>query len=225
MIDHFFKENRSEKFFIIRMWLWIKCGTLIISKEKMDGADEVYFTFWEMNSSSFDSMDDECLENFDSKDGEHFMFRNSNKMKRFYLRYMFRSWSFNESMCFQADGGLDDESFDKLMSLHPAILRELVKKIYDYTLSEEDEATIVKQSHLLFKKGGSVNCPHKMIALYCTLSDMWDKFGLNYFDLKKMPIYEKNALRKIITIEKQIESQEMKMKDLQNKAKSRGRYR
>ena len=219
MIDQFFKSNRSERYIEISLWVWYNKGKFHVSKENNDFADQISFTFWEMNSSSFDSMESECLEEFTSINGEHFLMKNSMRMKMFYLRYMFRSWSFDEIMTFQNDGGLDDISFNKLMSLHPMILREIAQNASDYSIGEEDEAEIIKQSHLLFKKNSSVCNPHRMISLYCTLSDMWSKFGLNYFDLKKMPIYEKNALKKIISIEKQIESQEIKMKELQSRGK------
>ena len=49
-----------------------------------------------------------------------------------------------------------------------------------------------------------------MISLYCNLTEMWSKFGLNYFDLKRLPLYEKNALKKILSIENQIRAAEIK---------------
>ena len=131
-------------------------------------------------------------------------------MKHFFLKYMFRSWNIDEEMLFEEEGCLDNESYAKLLGLHPVILRELVTQLFEYTLSEEDLEKIGKQGHLLFAKNQSVSNPHKMISLYCNLTEMWSKFGLNYFDLKRLPLYEKNALKKILSIENQIRAAEIK---------------
>lgn len=221
MIASLFKQNRSTEYEKIFLWVWISKSKMFVSHEKVDGADMLEFEFWKMNTSSWDAMEEECIEDFHVSNLDHFMTHNTDKMKMFYLRYMFKSWNFDMEMTWEDDGGLSEDSFGKLLSLHPKILREIVKNLDKYSLSDEDSATIVRQSHLLFKKnGGPVSSPHKMISLYCSLTEMWQKFGLNYFDLKKMPVYERNALRKIISVEKQIDAQEAKTRELEARTKN-----
>lgn len=207
----FLRDHRSSRFEVLVLWAWISRGSLRISRKETPGADRLEFTFWKMNSMTYDIMDSMSSIDWKSEEGEKVRYRDQHAMKMFCLRYMFRSWSLEPEMGFQEDGGLDDSSMEKLLGLHPVILRELVSEMLKEDLQEEDEMEIVRQSHLLFRKGGSVSNPHRMISLYCRLSDMWDKFGLNYFDLQKMPLAERNALLKIISVEKQIESQESKI--------------
>ena len=124
-------------------------------------------------------------------------------------------------MYFDEEGKLDDMSFRKMTGLHPVILRELVNQLFESTLSEDDLTEISKQSYLLFAKNQSVSNPHRMISLYCSLTEMWSKFGLNYFDLKRLPLYEKNALKKILSLENQIRAAEIKQMETKSKSNNR----
>lgn len=179
--------------------------------------EKISFTFWEINNSTWDYLEENCLETVNISAHETISTYNYEKMKLFYLRYLFRSWSFDDEMRFDEEGKLTENSFKKLLNLHPVILRELTTGLFDYVLSEEDSITIAKQAHLLFAKNQSVSNPHRMISLYCNLSEMWSKFGLNYFDLKRLPLYERNALKRILSQENQIRSAEIKAMEAKSK--------
>ena len=43
---------------------------------------------------------------------------------------MFRSWNLDEEMLFEEEGCRDDDSYAKLLALHPVILRELVTESF-----------------------------------------------------------------------------------------------
>ena len=49
--------------------------------------------------------------------------------------------------------------------------------------------------------GNGVHNAHEAVSLYCNLSSFWDKFGLNYFDLQRLPqdVYAK--LREVLSRE------------------------
>lgn len=215
-----FLEYRSTEFKEHTFWLYKKGDFISLYDEEKPNTDKVSFTFWEINNSTWDYIEDVALEPFDVSEHERITMYNYEKMKLFYLRYLFRSWSFEDEMFWDEEGKLTEESFKKLLCLHPVILRQLVSGLFDYVLSEEDSATIAKQAHLLFAKNQSISNPHKMISLYCNLSEMWSKFGLNYFDLKRLPLYERNALKRIMSQENQIRAAEIKAMEAKSKSAS-----
>lgn len=215
-----YSKNRSTEFNELHYWLYRKGNSCEIYNSPAQNADEVIFTFWKINNFSWDLIEKECLKSYKVNPHEEIFTYDYFEMKMIFLRSMFRSWSFQEEMTFDEEGKLDDNSFQKLLHLHPAILRELTGQLFDYTLTEEDEIQIAQQSHFLFAKHTSVMNPHRMISLYCTLAEMWDKFGLNYFDLMKLPLYEKNALKKILSFENQIRSSEIQQMEAKSKSNS-----
>lgn len=220
-----FLQYRSTEYKEFNYWLFRKGNFLELSLNELPNTDRVSFTFWCINISTWDMIEDDCLESVKISEHETMTTYNYQKMKMFYLRYLFRSWNLDEKMTFDEEGKLDDISFQKLISLHPVILRELTSSLFDYVVSDEDNAVICKQAHLLFAKGQSVSNPHRMISLFCTLAGMWSKFGLNYFDLKRLPLYERNALKNILTQENQIRSAEIKAMESKSKSNIGSRRR
>lgn len=220
-----FLQYRSTEYKEIDFWAYKNGVFLDLYIQEVPNTEKISFTFWEMNNSTWDLIEKNCLENNKISEHESLSTYNYEKMKLFYLRYMFRSWSFDDEMRFDEEGKLTETSFIKLMALHPVILKELAAGLFDYVLSEEDDITIAKQAHLLFAKGQGISNPHRMISLYCDLSKMWEKFGLNYFDLKRLPLYERNALSKIFSHENQIRSAELKAMENKSKSPIRGVHR
>lgn len=213
-----FLKYRSEEYRDIRYWVFRKGQLLQLYTAPVPNTDEIRFSFWEMNHATWELLEEACLEPFRISGRESFITCNYEKMKLFYLRYLFRDWSFAEELWFDEEGKLDEESFRKVIALHPVILHQLVERLFEYVVPEEELATMQKQAHLLFAKNQSVMNPHPMISLYCNLTEMWSKFGLNYFDLKQLPLYERNALRKVLSMENQIRAAEFKAAEAKNKS-------
>ena len=213
-----FAEYRSSQHFEVRMNCAIKDGVVKFYNPGTEHSDALEFSLWEMNCSTWEMLESECLEMEEGVKGRS-VGKDEGRMKVLYIQCMFRGWNLEEPLTFDEHGVLDDESLEKVLRLHPAILDKVADTMYNYTLSQEDEAVLAKQSTLLFGKSKSVSNPHPMISLYCTLSEMWQKFGLNYFDLMKMPLYEKNALRMIGKIESQMMAQEMERASAQTKGR------
>lgn len=194
----------------INLWLYKENGVLHVYDKEMPNTEKIGFVLRVPDFGIWSKIEEASLENFKVNEHETIKKYNRSKMKLAFLRAAFVSWTFEEEMCFE-DGILADASYAKLVSLHPLILdrlTELMDKVY---LSDSDEEVLAKQSFQLFdSKSSGVSNPHPMISLYCMLSMMWDKFGLNYFDLQKFPSYERNALRRICEIENKVRQTELK---------------
>lgn len=192
----------------VKLWCHADGGMVSVSREPVEGADEIVFTLWELSFHAWNYIDGKCY-GFVRLGRDEIPVCDYCLMRELYLRLSFRSWNLDEEMRFGDDGVLDDESHARLMRLHPKILRILSDGVFADAISEEDDVRIGRQASQLFGKGGSVQNPHPMISLYATLSEMWSKFGLNYFDLKRLPMRERNVLRRIASIENQIRMQEL----------------
>lgn len=212
-------QSKPEDYLRIVLYVYRKKDHLSIYREPTPNTEKLEFTLWEMTNGIWEELERYSLEEFTPHPMDHLKIFNHRKMKEFYLRHMLRSWNFDEPLSFDEEGKLDDASWKKVMSLHPAILEELAENVFKYTLDDDETAAISRQCHLLFSKGTAVNNPHEMISLYCTLVDMWKNFGLNYFDLKRLPIKTRNALRMITGLENQI--QNAKYKEMENRAKAK----
>lgn len=212
--------NRKPLDFLrVTLYVYVSGTNIMIFHEPMPNTERLEFTFWEMTNGLWEELERYSLEEYSPHPRENLKIFNHRKMKEFYLRHMFRSWNLDVPLSFDEEGKLDDCSWEKVMRLHPAILRELADNVFNYTLTDEETSAIARQCHLLFSKGTAVNSPHQMISLYCTLVDMWKNFGLNYFDLQRLPIKIRNGLRLITSQENQI--QNAKYKEMEAKSKAR----
>lgn len=209
-------QFKSTEYVRLTLYAYVSVGKVSLYHSATPNTEKLEFTFWEMTNAIWEELERYSLEDYFPVPYERIRIFNHKKMKEFYLRHMLRSWNFDIDLSFDEEGKLDDSSWEKVMSLHPIILRELSDMVFRYTFSEEENTTIQKQCHILFSNGSTVNNPHEMISLYCTLSDMWKNFGLNYFDLKRLPIKTRNALRMITGLENQI--QNAKLKQMENKS-------
>lgn len=211
------KSNQIEK---VELWVYrTSNGVEEVWEKETPNTEKLEFFFRKMNYGTWFFLEEECWESIEVQDGERFNRLDQEKMKILYLRFFLAGWNLDEELFWEEDGGLTEESLSKVLALDPKILRVLTDQIEKEGLTSEEEAILVKQSHLLFgKKSQGVATPHRLISLYCNLVEMWSEFGLNYFDLQKMPIKERMALRKIIQVKKQVDAQEAKQKQLQSQS-------
>lgn len=115
------------------------------------------------------------------------------------LRFMLIDWSLCE-LYFDDNGYLTEESLKQVLQ-HPApVIGTFINKYYStYIITSEDEKIIERQSSILFAKNSrGVDNACDAITLFCMLGNMWEKFGLNYHDLKKMPYKEYVMLRMVL---------------------------
>ena len=84
---------------------------------------------------------------------------------------------------------LTEESYNEVIKIHPRILRQVLSlvDVFEREKTKEEEKELAKDCALIFGKNEGVVNPHPDIVLYCDLIAFWDKFGLNYFDIQKLP--------------------------------------
>lgn len=95
------------------------------------------------------------------------------------------------------EGWLTDACFKRVVSLPAPLLSALVSK-YDKTnnITKEEDEKIDRQSAILFSKNShGVTGACEAVSLFCNLTNFWEKFGLNYFDLERMPFKKYLMLR------------------------------
>ena len=86
----------------------------------------------------------------------------------------------------------------------PAPLLEAILEKYEDTvhLSDEEEATINKQASILFAKNSQgVENACEAVSLFCNLGNFWEKFGIDRFNIKKLPYREYVMLKIMISKE------------------------
>lgn len=151
--------------------------------------DEIVFIFRNPTYGSWKHIEEFVVEkHYDKHKMQDVHTYNFMLLKAFILRHLLISWSLPIDLSF--DGSvLDEFSFNRVLTVHPNILRYFIDKIENMVfLSDEDKNIINKQCLMMFAKNSNgVNAPHEAISMYCTLSGFWDKFGLNYFDLECLP--------------------------------------
>lgn len=208
-IDQFYK--RSSNFQRVSCWVFIKDERFIeIFNKEMPNTEEIWIEFYEMNHYFWSLAEETCVDEIQGhNERDVIVLYNNFRLKKFFIKYMIKDWCFGE-LKRNLDGSLTDESVNYVFRLHPNILKTLLNGYtYKSGFTLEEEGKIQKQCYLLFDKGQGIKNPHKYISLYCDLVSFWSKFGLNYFDIQKLPQDVYDGLRKIMNSENQIDSMKL----------------
>ena len=173
---------------------------------KMPNTIQIYMQFFEMNHYFWQIIERDCLIEVEGyNDRDKISVYNNCLIKKFILKYLIKDWSFDCELKRNKDGSLTEESYNKVCGLHPKILKTLLDQyVYRQGFTQEEDGKIQKQCYLLFDKGQSINSPHWTVSLYLDLTAFWDKFGLNYYDIQKLPQEVFDGLRKIMGIQNSI---------------------
>lgn len=121
------------------------------------------------------------------------------EMRGLVVRRLLKSWDLNIPIKRRKDGWLTDACYNKIKKLPAPLITAMVTE-FDKSniITEDEEETINKQSAILFSKNSKgVASACEAVSLFCNLSNFWEKFGLNYFSIKKMP-YKKYLLLRIM---------------------------
>ena len=216
LIDQSFK--RSENFQRVSCWVFIKDSNLIdVFEKETANTEEIWIEFYEMNHFFWSLAEETCLDEIKGfNDRDTIVLYNNFRLKKFFIKYMIKDWCFDE-LERNLDGSLTDDSMNMIFRLHPNILKTLLNGyIYKSGFTIEEEGQIQKQCYLLFDKGQGVKNPHKYISLYCDLVSFWNKFGLNYFDIQRLPQDVCDGLRKIMNSENKIETMKINRSNSKN---------
>ena len=120
------------------------------------------------------------------------------------IRGLLNKWSLDGLLIEKDDGGLlTKECFRRIMDLHPRLLNCFLDALMETVLiSEEEDKVIEKQSAILFSPHGQgVENACDAVTKFCVYSNFADKFGLNCFDLRKLPQVDFLRLRILMTRE------------------------
>ena len=200
MIEKFsvldFRNPETEKYSV---WVYDGGEVLQVFHEEQPNTEEVWFRFYKFNHFYWKLLEDECVVNLKGRS-----FYDYNKLKLFMIRRMICSTSIEGiSIKYDKRGLLCQSSFERLMHIHPRILRVLMDKIdvLPKPMKKSEEKELEKQCSILFGKGEGLTDTHPYITLYCNLVAFWDKFGMNYFDILKLPQDVFMALKKVMMLD------------------------
>ena len=120
--------------------------------------------------------------------------------KRLIYRFMLKAWNIDCKLEHESCGWLTEECWKRVLRLHGTLLENLVSKYQDTLyVSQEEEELLIKQCSILFSKNSrGVKNAHEAISLFCTLGSFWEKFGINRFDLARLPYREYIMLRMVL---------------------------
>ena len=185
-----------------RYSVWVYDGSDIISvyEKQKPNTVEIWFEFSEFTRAYWKKMEEECVVEVK---GNHFY--NYVKMRRFFITYMLYATNLPglREIPHDENGMARKDVLNKLMRIHPRIWNTLFAKVEMFPggCTPEEEKDMEKQAKQLFCDHKGVVSPHEWIELYCNLTAFWEKFGLNYFDVMRLPNSLYVALRKIMQLD------------------------
>ena len=199
-----FVDEDTERYSV---WVYRGGGMMQAYREQMPNTEEVWFRFHRFSHYYWKLLEDECID--EQKDGS---FYNFSRIKIFMIKRMLCETSIPEIMLERDKHGvLTDESYSRVMSIHPRILRVLMDKVefFPKPMRKSEEKNLEKQCARLFGKGEGLTNPHEYITFYCNLESFWEKFGMNYFDLLKLPQEVFSALKKVMILDNMHKNQKL----------------
>lgn len=186
-------------------WAYDGNSMLQVFDEEKPNTVEIWMEFHGFSYIYWKVMENECIDEI--KGGCYYNFYN---LKKFMIRYLLVRTNF-PGVVIERDryGRLTDSSYESVMRLHPRILRVIFSKVsvFPKNLDERKKSELEKQCFQLFGKGEAVKNPLPDVSLYCNLTAFWDKFGLNYFDVMKLPNELFNTLKHIMSLDNEYKSQ------------------
>ena len=181
-----------------------------IEEKEFEGGEKVVFRFFELN---------ETVAKLLKKDGvkKHYFFGEVHyyydylSYKSFILKNLLSWW--NLGICLERNefGVLTEDCFQRVCTIHPSILSHFLG-LYEvaYEISDRDAQRITDQCHNLFRRGSKgITDADDSISTYCNLTGFWEKFGLNYFDIQRLPDDLFNKLNLIMRKDNEIQAKEM----------------
>lgn len=104
------------------------------------------------------------------------------------------------------NGWIVKDSWEKIKKTNAMILNSILTE-YELTtmMGEDEEALLDRQAGILFSTdNGKVMNPAPGVSMYCTLSSIWDKFGISLETLKYMRSSDYAKIRAVMSKESEI---------------------
>lgn len=220
---------RGEEEYRIKGWIYWNRDNPVMYDEKKDNTEEVEFVFGRMNHGLWLYVEENILSvNYGYCEADVSLTYDFMKLKHFIVKWLLKSWNLPIELKRNSNGSLSDESYEIVMRMYPNIIKYFINRFENTLfLSEEDRNKITKQSAILFHpKSKGVNNPHEAISMYCNFSGFWEKFGLNYFEMQRLPHDVYMKLKAVMSTEMNVKSAEFdNTKRQMEKNKSAGKRR
>lgn len=199
----FCHDKKIKKY---KLWVYIDGDNEpLVFYDYKPNTECIYFSFYSFSYYYWKLIQGQCIYKINNE-----FFYNFHKLKLFMINYLLFDTNVPGVIIERKqDGRLTENSLNSVLSIHPRILRVLFDKInlFPQELSKEEKEDIEKQCLQLFGKGKSIMNPHPQIVTYCNLISFWEKFGLNYHDVMKMPYELFLSLKKIMSLDNEYKSQ------------------
>lgn len=101
------------------------------------------------------------------------------------------------------------ESIINFLNLNTNIIKYVVEKINEQYFEQKEEYykyELSKDFNRLYHSEKGVVLEHKEISDYLTLTAFWEKLGLNYFDIRKLPYDIYKQLSLMMSIETEVKN-------------------
>lgn len=159
------------------------------------GNFKIWFKFREMTVENYWMIDKITRIDNENTDYEEFV--------KLFLKFQLVEWNLNIKLEFDNNGWLTDKCFKDVLALPFPLIETFINKYQEtFIIDKEYEKIIDRQCGVLFSKNSrGVENACNAISLYCIMSNMWEKFGLNRFDLKNLSYREYHELRLILSKE------------------------
>lgn len=198
----------------VTLWAWRRGALCRLYDRPLPGCDCLRFAFREITAGLWDALEMAAtrpVRGF-GRCCDH------GQLRLEYLRRGLVAWNLDFPLSFGPDGFLTEAAFEAALRLHPAVVRAITEPILGIYQDDSERREIERQAAVLFGAHQSVPDAHPMVALYCHLEMMWEKFGLNWHDLRRMPAKERNALRQLAGLENSARIQERKNDEMRRNA-------
>lgn len=215
-IDKYDKDEQK-----ISCWVYKESGKQpYVFEEQKPNTQRLDFYFYNMNHYFWTLIQQDCiLQQQGVNEFDMIYIYNTRKLKEYILRFMYKGSNLDFEVYRNEDGMLDDESMEKIYKIHPRILKIVLQQyVYRAGFTEEQNGKIQKQCYLLFDKGQGISNPHWTVSLYCDLVAFWQKFGLNYYDIQRLPQEVFDGLRRILNADNELTASKIARNNNANKS-------
>lgn len=141
------------------------------------------------------------------------------EMRKLLLKHRLYSWNLAVPLEFNEEHHLTEDCFKRITFLPAKILSFILDKYEEsFSITKKEKEQVDKQSSILFSKDSKgVDEPCEAISLYCVLSNFWERFGLNRFDIKNLSYKEYMLLRMMSGKDNEAKEREFKSHEKKNK--------
>jgi len=145
----------------------------------------------------------------------------SEEVRRQIVRYQLVDWNVGIPLEHDEEEKLTEACWRAVLRLPAPLVGAFVDHYIDsYMIKKQEEKVIDRQCATLFAKNSrGVENPCEAIALFCVLGNMWEKFGINRFQLKDLSYREYVMLRMVLN--REIEKQKAQMAASRRQSRTR----